>query len=561
VADVGRPLLLALRNKSFLSLDAGRFFQHPLLAAYVRERATADEAAWAEARERHAAWFCAFLATWEDAGQADRHLEAIRALVAEHGNIEAAWAFALDAGWWDALKKGGAHLGISYLSAGRPLRWWELLRDALARVPDDTSAWAILEVHASSIDQFAGRVDLAYERRRAAVAVLRRRDDPFSLAWGLFLFGESAHACGRAGEARAAVEEAAALFTALDEPHLLGMMLYFLQAHADDPDDHERWRQAGEANLRATGNRDHETEILRTYGPFVADTYGDYPRALALMDRAMAMERVQSTSTHVLVEVLRDAARIRLAAGDLETAAAHAAEALALWPPLRALFPLGEPAAQALVARVAWLCGDAATAEGWVAPGSDAARSLEGVVLRSEMALARGDLATARGGADLALALAAPPRIGRAGELERVHALLVRADVALAQAEPAVARRDLAEALAIASTRRFLPALLEACAVAAPLLPADVAVAVLGWVAGHPATPFATRRRLAGTAPVHGTSPAWADALALAARVAEALAPAAAGASAAMAAAAGASPAGSAAEGAAQGGAPAVDDG
>jgi predicted ATPase/DNA-binding SARP family transcriptional activator len=524
VADVGRPLLLALRNKSFLSLDAGRFFQHPLLAAYVRERASADEAAWAEARERHAAWFCAYLATWEDAGQANRHLEADRALVAEHANIEAAWAFALDAGWWDALKKGGAHLGISYLSAGRPLRWWELLRDALARVPRETSAWAVLEVHATSIDQFAGRVQEAYERRRAAVEVLRRCDDPFSLAWGLFLFGESAHAWGRADEARAAVEEAGALFTALGERNLLGMMLYFLQAYADDPDEHERWRRAGEANLRATANGDHETEILRTYGPFVADTYGDYPRALALMDRAVAMERVQAISAHVLVETLRDAARIRLAAGDLETAAAHAAEALALWPPLRALFPHGEAEAQALLARVAWLRGDAATAEALVAPGSDAASTLEGVMLRSEMALARGDLATARGCADLALAMAAPPRIGRAGQVQRVRALLASAHVALAQAEPAVARCDLAEALALATSRRFLPALLQVCALAAPLLPADVARAVLASVAGHPATPFEARRRLAGVGPAL-VDPDWGVAQALAARVATAVAP------------------------------------
>jgi hypothetical protein len=57
VADVGLPLLLALRHKSFLGLgDDGRFRPHPLLEAFVRERAAEDAAAWAEARDRHADW-------------------------------------------------------------------------------------------------------------------------------------------------------------------------------------------------------------------------------------------------------------------------------------------------------------------------------------------------------------------------------------------------------------------------------------------------------------------------------------------------------------------------
>lgn len=529
VAGVGRPLLLALRNKSFLSLDRGRFFQHPLLAAYVRERASAEGAEWAIARERHAAWFCAYLAAWEDAGQANRHREADRALVAEHANIEVAWAFALDAGWWDALKKGGAHLGISYLTVGRPLRWWQLLTEALARVPPDEAAWGVLEVHAASIDQFAGRVQVAYDRRREAVARLRRCDDPFSLAWGLFLLGESTQSLGRAEEARLAVEEAAALFVAQGEAHLAGMMFHTLQTFADDPDEHERWYRMGEENRRRTGNADHTVEMLGAYGPFVSHTYGDYPRALELVDRAVALERVQSSNAYRLVNLLRSAAEVRAEAGDLETAAAYVAELLALWPPFRTLFPRGEAEALALAARVVWLRGDAAAAEALVAPGSEAALTLRGVLLRAELAMARGDLVSARGCADLALAMTAAPPVGRDGRLERVRALLASADAAIAQREGALARRDLSEALTIATAGRFLPALLETCAVAAPLLPADVAGPVLAGVVAHPATPFAMRRRLAGVTPGPTPVPAWDVALAMAARVAEGVAAAADG--------------------------------
>jgi hypothetical protein len=318
-----------------------------------------------------------------------------------------------------------------------------------------------------------------------------------------------------------AVEEAGALFVAQDDPHLAGMMFHTLQAFADDPDEHERWYRVGEENRRRTGNADHAVEMLGAYGPFVAHTYGDYPRALDLIDRAVALERVQSTNAYRLVSLLRSAAGVRLEAGDLETAAAHVTELLALWPPFRTLIPRGEAEALALAARVAWLRGDAAAAEVLMAPGSEAAGTLRGVLLRGELAMARGDLVSARGCADLALAMTAAPPVGRDGRLDRVRALGASADVAIAQREEALARRDLSEALTAVTSARFLPALLETCAVAAPLLPAEVAGAVLAGVVAHPATPFAMRRRLAGVAPDPGPIAAWDVAMAMAARVAE----------------------------------------
>ncbi len=529
VAEVGRPLLLALRNKSFVSLDAsGRFFQHPLLEAFVRARAGADPDRFAAARERHARWFCAYLARWEDAGQQNHHRAAILALRAEHDNLEAAWAYALDAGWWEALEKGGAHFGLSYLDAGRPLRWIELLREGLARVPRDSATWGLLEVHESSMAEFAGRHQEAYLRRRRAVAILRRHGDRFSLAWGLLLFSESAWSLGRTDQARASLEEAVDAFRELGELHLLGMALHKLQSLADDPAERERLYRIGADNRRETGNEEHEIQADSDYGGFVARTYGEYGPALALIDGALERQRQQRTVAFYLVDLMRLAAEVRVSAGDLASAEAQAREALTLWPPYRTLFPHVEPDLLALLATILWLRGAMAEAEAVVAPGSEAARSVRGMLLRSLIAREHGDLVVGRGCADLALAATASARRGRDGHLERVQTLVESAEVALAMHERPAARRDLLEALELVMAWRFLPALLQVCVAAGPLLPAVLAREVSVWSAGHPAAAFVLRRRLAGIEPLRprpasSREATWSEARALVRTVRSAL--------------------------------------
>ena len=525
IADVGRPLLLVLRNKSFVSLDAaGRFYQHPLLETFVRSRAAADPEAFALARERHARWFCAYLARWEDAGQQHHHRAAVQALRVEHGNLEAAWAYALEAGWWKALEKGGALFGFSYLAAGRPLRWSELLRAGLERVPCDSPAWAVLEVHESSVAEFAGRHHEAYLRRRRAVATLRRHDDRFSLAWALLLFAESAWSLGYAEEARASLRESADTFAELAEPHLLGMALHKLQAIIDDPAERERAYQLSVENSRQTGNVITRIEADADYGWFVAHTYGEYGPGLALIDGARERLRHERPVRFSEAELVGRAADVRLLAGDVASAEAHAREALALWPPYRVMFPHVEGDLLALLASILWFRGDATEAEAIVSAGSEAASSLRGVLVRSLIARERGNLLVARGCADQALALTTPPRAGRDGHRARALVLVESAEVALALGESATARRDVLGALDLALRWRVLPTLLQACAAAAALVPLDTARAVLTWSAGHRAAPFALRRRLARVEPGPDRVEAnretvWADAKTIAQRL------------------------------------------
>lgn len=529
---VGRPLLLALRNKSFISLAAdGRFFQHPLLAAYLRERAAEAPAVEGAARDAHARWFLELLQRWEDEGQRNQQRAAVRALAAEHANLETAWTHALERGWWKPLEKGGAFFGLSYLFAGRPERWGELLRDALARVPRDSVTWAVLEVHESSIDEFAGRHREAYERRSRAVAVLRMHDDPFSLAWGLLLLAESAVSLGAAGEGRVYLEESAALFGSVGEPLHQVMALQHLHAATDDPGDHERVYARVNALLHQVSGGEYRIQALKNHGDFLAHTYGAYSEALTHLDRAVALEREQDWVEVYLALFLSDAARVRLAAGDLEGAAAQVGEALDRWEAGRHLMLTVEPELRALAATIAWRRGDAAGAREWMPPASEAAACLGGLLLSSEVARA-DDPVAARAFAERALAVAALPRSGREGHLERVRALVVAAEAAAAAGDAAAATRELGEALALATTWRFLPALLEACAAALPLLADGLCAEVRGWVAHHSAAPYAVRRRSGpGEVPSLDTRPAipadrdaaWAQALGVARRVREAL--------------------------------------
>ena len=533
VAQVGRPLLLALRNKSFLSLDAeGRFHRHPLLDAFVRERAEGHPEILAAARERHARWFLAYLARWDERGATGPDDAADRALAREHSNLEAAWSYALDAGgrdadWWEHLKKGGAQFGLSYLAVGRPFRWNELLQMALERVPPESSTWALLEAHESSMAEFVGRSDEAYARRAHAVALLRRHDDPLCLAWALMLLAESARSLGRVGEAREALEESLTLFETLQEDHLAGMLLNKLQESADEPPAKERYYRLGAKNRRRTGNQGQAAVARRDYAEFIAHTYGEYGHAVTLIDACLAEANRYGGAPIGEPLTLRLSAEIRLAAGEVATARRHVVEALALWPRYRAVFPHFEAELTTLLAACAYLQDDVEHAREVVAPDTAAATTVGGLMLRSALATDERKLNQARELADQAVSAASTRARDRSGLRLLARALVRRGEVAVGLGHVSVADADLRRALALTVDHHFLPLLLRTCVAAAPLLPAERGRSVREWAAGHPGAEFELRRRLA-TVPANRDHPterdgAWQAALAMANRVRTAL--------------------------------------
>jgi hypothetical protein len=250
-----------------------------------------------------------------------------------------------------------------------------------------------------------------------------------------------------------------------------------------------------------------------------------------MIGRAVDLERAQGWVDVYLAQYLADAAEVRLAAGDLDGAAAQIADAIERWGSGSHLMVTVDPEMRALAATIAWRRGDAAGVQAWMPPATPAASCLGGLLLCAEMALL-DDAVAARAFAERALTLVAPPCAGRPGHLRRVRALVAAAEAAILVGDAAAAARELDEALEIASRWRFLPALLQACVAAAPLFGDGLGVEVREWVARHPAAPYAVRRRSglgaapAPTAPLAIPSDrdaAWAQALGVARRVRDAL--------------------------------------
>ena len=98
VADVSLPLLLSLSNKSLLKATASkRFERHPLVWQYSKEKADAYPAEQARARDRHCAYYAAFLHKLEGPIHGgDRQKEAFSGIDSEINDIRAAWSWATE---------------------------------------------------------------------------------------------------------------------------------------------------------------------------------------------------------------------------------------------------------------------------------------------------------------------------------------------------------------------------------------------------------------------------------------------------------------------------------
>ena len=496
VADAGLPQLLALRNASFLSLDPdGRYRQHPLLAAFVRERAAGESSLRRIAEERHARCFLTRLERWEVDGHGPAPARVIAALQRDHANVEAAWHHAIEHGWWDGLKSGGPTLGLSYALAGRPERWNELHRAALAVMPAESAAWAMLEVFDSAAATFEGRHQEAYERRTHAIGVLRRLGSERDLAWGLFRLGMGADAVGRVDEAIDHLEASAALYRDLSEPHYLGLDLDYLHALARSQREADERFRVADAHLRTSGNGALRADLLERHAEYAAAFSGRFADALAHADEALRLERAAAWSPLHEARRLRTCAWVRVDLGDASGALAHACEAERLFGPFEAQFPTGAHDVQAALAWAAWLACDDDALAAYLAPGAPAASTLEGLSLRVEVALERGDLPTAGRCAAAALATtnAEPTRWQQ--RRRRVAALVLEARYRSASQDHPAALDAVEEALLLARIDPLVPSLLSACMAGLPLIGADGG-AIAAALRRHPALPYAARRAL-----------------------------------------------------------------
>jgi len=497
VAGVGLTRLAALRDASMIEVtSAGRVRMHPLVDRYVRHRASDRDATLDAVRARHARHYLGLLRTEEERGQRGSPREAVGTLQREHGNLEAAWAWTVEHGPWEALMAGGAFLAFSYALAGREDDWLRLLDAALQRLPEDHLSWAVLEAHAGSVDAFIDRYRRAYERCRRAAERARRHDDPWAVGWALYHHGLTALDAGQVEEGRTATLDAARLWTRAGQPDLASMAFQALHTRSLELAERDRFYRAGQAVRSRLSNRAAAAEADLPHGIDLSESHGRYGEALAVLGDVIATQRELSWNVLDLAQALTAAAKARILAGDLGAAAGDAEEALEIagWLGRRHYFDVRSAVARMAEARL--LRGEAEEARQALTRRRWATEmpSTEMHLVRGGVELALGDASTARSAAEAARSNLTSLAITRARLAEWTELLRLELRIALAESDERAARHAAAEALRTASRYRFLPATLHALALTAPLLPESLAQQAHARVRASAAAPFEARR-------------------------------------------------------------------
>ncbi len=257
VAGVSLPLLAALVDKSLLTRgQKGRYGLHELLRSYALRKLHAEGDEEREVLKRHCTYYAGFAATRAEClGGADQE-EALEELRTEHGNIRAAWEFAL--GEFDEGALAGLIDGLH--------RFYEI----------------------------RGRFQEGKEAFAGAIGPLRARGTggPI-LAKVLVRAGRFLHALGASREAKPLIEEGLARARELGDAReiafaltALGELMSFFGEHSQA----EGLLREALGRYREVGYRPGIAAALNALGT-VAWRQGRYEDAKALYQEGLALER------------------------------------------------------------------------------------------------------------------------------------------------------------------------------------------------------------------------------------------------------------------------------
>ena len=238
VAEVGVPLLLALRNKSFLAAASdGRFGFHPVIETLTRERATQSVAALEELRARHAAVTLSHFASYERVAQRDRDPAALERLSAERANLAVAWRWAVGAQRWDLLELCGPMGMIAYLVTGRAQEIVALFDLSIGAVPRSHRAWAHLTLLRAALRAMMDHPDEAAAPALRAKHAFAALNDARGVGWSAYFLGLIASLEVRFDDARAWYREAIHRLREVDEVRPLQAALLNLGDLSIDHDE------------------------------------------------------------------------------------------------------------------------------------------------------------------------------------------------------------------------------------------------------------------------------------------------------------------------------------
>lgn len=495
VAGVDLRMVAQLRDASMLDVTAaGRLTQHPLVKRYVRHRVEQERIPLDDVRARHAQAYVELTLRENDARLAGAP-RALDLLARDHANVVLAWRWAIEHDWWEPLHGlAPATFPAMLAHVGRIPAWWKLLADASARVPPESLAASMIEMHLALGDLFDGRTDLALSRLRVAADAVRRFDAPVPDAWIAY------HVLGAAGprdtgEAREALARTYGSLVPALHDGLRARVATKMMATAENLADSDRWYGVADGLLArvAHGRLLAKLQVVRAEEE--RSYRGDHVTAVRLSAAAVTLLR-DAWQQFELPQALAQEAACRLAAGDLHIALERALEALELGRTFEAKSPYDPHFAMQAAAMIRWYLGDRPGARAILSRRTPTAYDPTFARSLIEAAFARedGDLVAARRALD-----AAAPHVTRSPHRAwRYQALtfdLADAELALAEESTARARSLLHAILPAAIAIESLPLTLEALAVAATTVEGSLAVRVGAAVAGHSAAPYRVRRR------------------------------------------------------------------
>lgn len=288
-------LLAALVDKSLLQRQHDdRYTMQALLHDYALEKLRLAPEREAEIRRRHCEYYTAFLRQQETALESEAQKDALEALAATFEDLRAAWLWATQQRYLDALSQAAPGLTTFLTMRGRSLEGLTLFEEALQALAGDTTpaariARALLLGFKAAFLLNLDRYEEARVCAETALEIQRREGTRLQLAGTLNLRGQIAWLTGDYTTAQAHHREALILYEAEDRVTGLARTYDHLGtigwALGDYPEARAYFEQAL-TFYRRTGNSRGIASALDHLG-VTARENGDYETALQCFRESM----------------------------------------------------------------------------------------------------------------------------------------------------------------------------------------------------------------------------------------------------------------------------------
>ncbi len=227
-------LLARLVDRSLVISEGGRYRLLETIREYALERLV-DEGEAAALRQRHAAYFAAYLGKRYEAILSSEQDQAIVDITTEIGNERAAWDWAVTMARYDLVGRAASSLGWYYelrngyyegeVMYGRAV---EALAAAPAGARADEDVLARLHAYHGYFQDRLGRLLEGYQELERGCAGLRQAGLPAELALALTFLGGNVWRQGQYARARAILEESLGIARSASAHMAAALSLFFL---------------------------------------------------------------------------------------------------------------------------------------------------------------------------------------------------------------------------------------------------------------------------------------------------------------------------------------------